>query len=105
MHACCLGVCRKLLNFWIGGNLKTRLPNRVVKIISERLVSLKPYILSEFNRMSRSLDELPRWKATELRNFLLYFGPIVLKGLVDLGVYHFLLFYCAITILICDKHI
>ncbi|KAJ8940896.1 hypothetical protein NQ318_004595 [Aromia moschata] len=98
MHACCLGVCRKLLNFWIGGNLKTRLPNRLVKTISQRLVSLKPYIPLEFNRKPRSLDELQRWKATEFR--------IVLKDVTDLAVYeHFLLFHCAISILISDRHI
>ncbi|KAJ8911937.1 hypothetical protein NQ315_016279 [Exocentrus adspersus] len=60
----------------------------------------------EFNRKPRSLTELARWKATELRTFLLYLGPLVLNKTVDLAIYeHFLLLHCAITIIISDHHI
>lgn len=106
MHNVCLGVTRKLLNFWLSGNLQTRLPNRIVQMLSIRLVSLKCNIPKEINRKPRPLSELSRWKATELRTFLLYLGPHVLKDFVEISVYeNFLLLHSAIVILISDSHI
>lgn len=105
MHACCLGVIRKLLNFWISGALTTRLSGKV-NILSEHLESLKPYMPLEFNRKPRTLYELSKWKTTEFRTFLLYLGPFVLKNIVDRAVYeHYLLFHTAISILISAKFI
>lgn len=47
-----------------------------------------------------------QWKATEFRTFLVYVGPLVLKNIVDLGVYeHFFILHTAITILMSTKHI
>ena len=62
MHLVCLGVTRKMLSF--AGKM--------------------PF---EFARHPRSLSDLDRWKATELRQFLLYTGPIVLKKVVKPEVY------------------
>ena len=48
---------------------------------------------SEFAGQPRWLDELERRKARELRSFLLYVGPVVLKGLLRPEKYtHF--FHC-----------
>lgn len=106
MHAVCLGVMRKLLNTWVAGNLKVRLPGRVVKILSELLLSLHPCIPMEFNRKPRSLTELSRWKATEYRLFLLYLGPLVLKSTLPVALYeNFLLFHFGITLMCSKLHI
>ena len=51
---------------------------------------------SEFERQPRDLLEVKRWKATEFRQFLLYSGPIVLKGVLY---QHFLSLSTSITIL------
>uniref|UniRef100_A0A6P7GIG5 Uncharacterized protein LOC114339293 n=1 Tax=Diabrotica virgifera virgifera TaxID=50390 RepID=A0A6P7GIG5_DIAVI len=64
MHAVCLGVMRKLLHCWIGGNLNVRLRAYSVKLLSQSLLSLRPFIVKEINRKPRSLSELARWKAT-----------------------------------------
>ena len=37
MHLCCLGLMRRLLNLWVGGDLAVRLPSRVVSNISRKL--------------------------------------------------------------------
>lgn len=100
MHNVCLGVMRKLLNYWVGGNLNVRLPTRLISLISNNLLSFKEYIPSEINRKPRSLSELSRFKATEFRTFLLYTGIVALNYVVDAGIYnHFLLLHSAISLL------
>ncbi|KAB0791928.1 hypothetical protein PPYR_12999 [Photinus pyralis] len=106
MHNICLGVTRKLLNTWICGPLNVRFSSHITKTVSNNLESLKLYIPSEFNRKPRSLSELNRWKATEFRTFLLYLGPLVLRGITDRAIYeNFLLLHTATTIMVCDAHI
>lgn len=106
MHCICLGVMRKLLNTWIGGPLKVRIGQRSVQVISAKLLLLKQYIPEEFNRKPRTLLELARWKATELRTFLLYLGPLVLQDNLDRAIYeNFLLLHTAVTILVSSKHV
>ncbi|KAJ1519119.1 hypothetical protein ONE63_011273 [Megalurothrips usitatus] len=48
---------------------------------------MKEFITSDFARIPRSLQFLSRWKATELRLFLLYVGIVALKGNVKTEVY------------------
>lgn len=106
MHAVCLGVMRKLLNIWTCGNLKIRLPGRLINLISERLIYYRKFIPVEFNRKSRSLAELARWKATEFRMFLLYLGPLALKDILPIAFYeNFFLFHCSIFLLCSEKHL
>lgn len=107
MHNVCLGVMRKLLNYWVGGNRNNvRLQSRQVNLISEKLLSIKQNIPSEINRKPRSLSELSRFKATEYRTFLLYTGIIVLKDVVDSRIYnHFLIFHFAIALLMSSEQV
>jgi len=110
MHLVCLGIMRKLLWTWIRGPLsvgckRIRLGWRSVALISERLLALVVHVACDFARKPRSLKDLARWKATELRQFLLYTGPIVLKGTIDAEFYeHFMFLHTAIKILI-DKEL
>ena len=74
--------------------------HEAVAEISRRLVALQSSIPYEFARRPRSLTDLPRWKATEFRLFILYIGPSVLKGVLPPPLYdHFMLFHVAIKIL------
>ena len=104
MHLVCLGIMRKLLWTWIRGPLsvgcnRIRLGWRSAALISD------VHVACNFARKPRSLKDLARWKATELRQFLSYTGPIVLKGIIDPEFYeHFLLLHTAIKILI-DKEL
>lgn len=106
MHSVCLGVVKKLLNTWISGSLSVRLRSRDVNLISQHLLSLKTHIPIEINRKPRDLSELTRWKASELRTFLIYLGPLVLENILPTAMYeHFLLLHCGITILLSKNHI
>ena len=58
MHLVCLGVMRKLLQFWVKGPLKTRLTAQQVMKISEHQKLLSPSIPNEFARKPLSLTEL-----------------------------------------------
>lgn len=105
MHSVCLGVVKKILLTLLKGPLNVRLSGQKVKLVSEQLLSLKPYFPLELNRKPRDLIELPRWKATEFRSFLLYTAPVVLRKNVPTGIYEHLLLHTGITILLSSHHI
>ncbi|KAK0148200.1 hypothetical protein N1851_012085 [Merluccius polli] len=87
MHSVCLGVVRKLLNIWLRGAFKFRLPSSTVNRMSGCLTGLRSYIPLEFVRKPRTLRDLDRWKATEFRMFLLYIGPVILLSYLDKNIY------------------
>lgn len=105
MHLVCLGVVRRILHFLKSGPRQCRLSVTQIKIISDDLVSLNGKMPSDFVRQPRSLMELERWKATELRQFLLYTGPVVLKKVVAPKVYEaFMHLSVAISILLEENN-
>ncbi|XP_036141389.1 uncharacterized protein LOC118645100 [Monomorium pharaonis] len=100
MHLVCLGIMRKLLFLWLNGPLTVKLSANDVNKISNRLIKLRKIIPLDFNRKPRTLKYIKLWKATELRLFLLYLGPVVLKNILQKNLYeHFLTLHVAITIL------
>jgi len=80
MHLICLGVVKKLLvSTRCFGPPPHKLPAAIVKDISVSLLNMVEYIPYEFVRKPRALKEAKRFKATELRQFILYTGVVVLK--------------------------
>lgn len=102
MHLCCLGVTRKMLYIWMRGKcLATRLGSKTIGEISVKLKALTPYTPTEFSRKPRELAEIDRWKATELRYFMLYAGPVVLRDTIPLEMFNnFMLFSVAMHLLL-----
>lgn len=83
MHLACLGVVKKLIGLWFHkGPLNVCLPSHDVHKLTEALLAVKCYIPSDFVRKTREIEEVSRWKATELKLFLLYIGLIVLKNII-----------------------
>ena len=104
MHQSCLGVMKKLILIWMRGKGALRI-HRIgagqIQTISETLLELKKSIPSEFQRKPRHLSEIDRWKATELRQFLLYTGKVCLKDTLTPAVYnHFMALSVATCILV-----
>ncbi|XP_048010162.1 uncharacterized protein si:dkey-242h9.3 isoform X1 [Megalobrama amblycephala] len=107
MHLVCLGVMRRLLDLWIStiGPLHCRISSSQASIVSDRLLALRNYIPSEFARRPRVLAERCRWKATELRQFLLYTGPVVLRGILQPQIYdNFMLLSVGVYILASPQY-
>lgn len=72
-----------------------------MQAISSNLLSFRPHICSDFSRYPRGLNDLPRWKATEYRLFLLYTGPVALKGIQHDECYkHFIYLHICFRILL-----
>ena len=91
MHLVLLGTVRRLLLFLKEGPKICKLSSRQLSEISEKLDSYRNNIPSELARQPRGLAEIKKWKATEFRQFLLFTGPVVLKGTIDENYYiHFL---------------
>ena len=77
MHQVYLGVMRRLLHFWIKVT-PSKISNLMIKQIEFALFSIRSLIPNEFARKPNSIKEYDQWKATELWQFLLYNGPVVL---------------------------
>lgn len=100
MHLVCIGVVKKLIRLWLTGPLQVRLPAFTVKQISESLQNIRKYIPKEFSRKPRDLQDVSKWKATELRQILLYTGPFIFKKILSSEIYeNFILLQAAIRIL------
>lgn len=101
MHLVCIGVMRKLLIHWVNRQATQHLITpEMLEEISERLESIRNWVPCEFARLPRSLSDLCRWKATEMRQFLLYTGPVVLEGVLPSPLFrHFLCLHVAIKML------
>ncbi|KAF0701853.1 Uncharacterized protein FWK35_00035308, partial [Aphis craccivora] len=101
MHAVCLGAMKRLLKFWVRGKQSTRIPSTKCDAINMDLHSLRDNFPSEFVRLPRSLNDIEYWKANEFRTFLLFTGPIVLKGRLKKQLYlNFIKLHGAIKILV-----
>ena len=101
MHLVFLGVVKRTLLFMktVKGS-DIRLSSGLVNELSLRLVNINGCLPSDFVRQPRSLKFLPYWKATEYRSFLLYSGPVVLKGILSNKKYsHFMHLSVAIYLL------
>jgi hypothetical protein len=106
MDLVCLGVTRKLITLWMHkGPMQTRLPSKSIHVLSKLLLDLKPFIPSEFVRKTRHIQDICRWKATELRLFLLYIGVVVLKDILNKNIYtNFLSLYISMLILLIPDY-
>ena len=101
MHLVCLGVVKRILHFLIKGPKRCRLSHAQKTRISEKMVSFRENVPSEFARKPRSLQYIERWKATEFRQFILYTGMVALEGIVSKQVYvNFLSLSIAISIML-----
>lgn len=93
MHLVCIGVVKKVILFWVSSKHKHALPSALISVLDNKLNDLGKYIPHEFQRKpnqntrTHPLRDINRWKATELRQCLLYSGIVVFKNVVSTEVY------------------
>ena len=84
MHLICLGIVKKLFKFYFSKIKDVVVPCCLTSHLKNQLnidiIAFRKYVPKEFVRRLRTLNELPHYKATEFRNWLLYYGPVLLKG-------------------------
>ncbi|KYN05830.1 hypothetical protein ALC62_03235, partial [Cyphomyrmex costatus] len=103
MHNVCIGF-KSVLRWWIFGKQDVRMTKLNIEEASSHLIELRKSIPDEFARKLRPLTELDRYKATELRQLLLYTGPVIFwKRLPDDKYYHFLSLSIGIRILCSEE--
>lgn len=100
MHLVCLGVMKTMFLIWCNGELPHKLSRQLIQSISDFMKNNTGSLPVEFFRQPRKLKYLLRFKATEYRSFLLYLGPVALKGVLSDEKYNnFLTLHVAISIL------
>lgn len=103
MHLVCIGVMRKIMTLWLSGKPASkivRLPTNKIKMISKNLLDIRDVIPNDFARRPQRIEKLGSWKATELRQFLLYTAPVILYKILNPQVYsHVLSLHVAMRIL------
>ncbi|XP_018911483.2 uncharacterized protein [Bemisia tabaci] len=91
MHLVYIGVVKGLITLWVKGKRPHRLSPALRRELQVRLERCFYFIPSEFSRRPRDLKNISIWKATEVRLFLLYLGPVILRRILGRNQYlHFL---------------
>lgn len=103
------GITKKLLTGFIKGklgNIDAKWCGDQIEITSKYLVSIKPPLEIRNQHLIRDLSSIGKWKGIEYHNFALYVGIIVLNGnLPDYLYKHYLLYFCAYTIISSKRHL
>ena len=103
MHNVCLGICKTILEFFF--NKESRRTHRNKERIDQINKGLKCILVpSEFTRYTRDLD-IGHYKASELRNVLLVYMPIIVKELDENEANVFILLSFLVKIMVVpDKY-
>ena len=101
MHCAFLGVGKKLFTLWFDLSFKNESYSirKFVKLVDERLLSMKPPKFIQ--RRPQSIEkDLGNFKASQLKDLILYYSLPILDGILPKKYYeHFELFVSGITLL------
>ena len=104
MHTAAMGVMKRSAQMWFSPRSMYHLRGSDIDKASARLVMCGQWCPSEIGRRPRGLHMRDKYKATEWRSMMLYTGFCILKGLQnDKSYAHFLLFACAMKILLSEE--
>lgn len=100
MHSVLEGVVQLLMKYWFNSSYHSHPSFLGRKLLEIDTMLLKQRPPNEFSRASRSIAKhLKYWKASELRNWLLFYSlPILIEHLLSLYWHHYALLVCALHI-------
>ena len=99
LHQVCLSAPEKLLLTWNRGpRAMCRISATKNEQVSANLINIRKDIPRKFARRPRGLDEVEQWKITEFRQFLLYTGTFVVKGILRQHNYDYVM---ALSVAMC----
>lgn len=75
-----------------------------IKLINQRMKIIKEWLSSDFAWIPTDLNNCNTYKATKLREIMLYTGPLLFKYIINVPVYNtFTVFHFVMRILSCNK--
>lgn len=87
------------------GPSNVRLSSLKIKKLSSSRIKMQNCVTNDFVRKPRGIEEYPRFKATELRQLLLYTGPVALKNILSDECYqHYMALNIAMRIILSTDH-
>ncbi|KAG5444795.1 hypothetical protein CSKR_204080 [Clonorchis sinensis] len=104
MHSVCLGLVRKFLILLRATPIghKARLSLESWNLLNDTIQKQSVVLSADFPRKCRGVVDLDRWKASELRQFLLYIGPVVLRDILHPDVYECFMYFSVTTFIGCS---
>lgn len=90
-----------MVKIWIQGRKDLKLPELTHNKISAKLIALRRYLPTDFSRLPRALSDIDYWKATEVRQFLLY-TSFVLKNELSKDYFNNFLCLALATRILCS---
>ena len=105
MHAVLEGVTKWIMRAWFKSENHAQPFYLGLSVHEIDSILLQQHPPSEFSRAPRSINEHKSyWKASELRNWLLYYSlPLLIDFLLSLYLHHYAFLVCAIHILLQDS--
>lgn len=104
MHNILFGNVKPCIIRWIKGSGPAKLSSISIRILNEAIRKSHKFFPYEFPRKCPSLNDVNTFKATELKNFLLYVFFSLKNLLPDHISMHFLKLCCAIRLLNCPNN-
>jgi hypothetical protein len=82
LHLSHIGVAKKKLQYLFRASY-VRLSTLIIQEVSDKILTLVPFIPSEFARKPRGIEFLEKFKGTEYRQIILYTAPIILLPMLQ----------------------
>ncbi|CAD7084631.1 unnamed protein product [Hermetia illucens] len=104
-YTVCLGVVKNLINFWMSGVLQHKFTPKEIDSIDAALLHFGPSCPVEFQWEPKGIRNHRFWTAYDYRQFLIYYGPLVLRNVLSPP--HYLNFFylsIAMRIALDPKH-